>query len=157
MKRLWISAALILSLALLAGCHVLYLGRLTGELVDLFRPEPKNRYYRTTGLRLRPSPSQALKLWQRHEFYLHSTMRHNDIDTVLVAFHEVLAFLRGTGAAACGIRSCQPPIDHPVGAVVGVGTAHSAKSVIGIKNRRPAGRTPIKRFTFLEATCSVLP
>ena len=35
MKRLWISAALILSLALLAGCHVLYLGRLTGELVDL--------------------------------------------------------------------------------------------------------------------------
>ena len=41
MKRLWISAALILSLALLAGCHVLYLGRLTGELVDLLDPQPE--------------------------------------------------------------------------------------------------------------------
>ena len=92
MKRLWISAALILSLALLAGCHVLYLGRLTGELVDLL-DQAQEQVLQDDWSQAEALTSQALKLWQRHEFYLHSTMRHNDIDTVLVAFHEVLANL----------------------------------------------------------------
>ena len=94
MKRLWISAALILSLALLAGCHVLYLGRLTGELVDLL-DQAQEQVLQDDWSQAEALTSQSLKLWQRHEFYLHSTMRHNDIDTVLVAFHEVLAFLEG--------------------------------------------------------------
>lgn len=94
MKRLWIAAALILVLAALAGCHVLYLEHFTGELTGLL-DQAQERVEADDWDQAEDLTRQALDLWSEHEFYLHSAMRHNDIDAVLVAFHEVLAFLEG--------------------------------------------------------------
>ena len=94
MKRLWISAALILVLTALAGCHVLYLRHLTGELIGLL-DQAQERVEADDWTQAEALTRDALEVWTANDFYLHSTMRHNDIDTVLVAFQEVLAFLEG--------------------------------------------------------------
>ena len=94
MRRLWISVALILALAGLAGGHVLYLDRLTGELTSLLDQAQQQVAADDWG-QAEDLTRQALALWQDHDAYLHTTMRHDDIDTVLVAFQEVLAFLEG--------------------------------------------------------------
>ena len=94
MRRLWISVALILALAGLAGGHVLYLDRLTGELTSLL-DQAQQRVAADDWGQAEDLTRQALALWQDHDIYLHTTMRHDDIDGVLVAFQEVLAFLEG--------------------------------------------------------------
>ena len=37
---------------------------------------------------------QSKEIWVEHEGYLHTTLRHTDIDAILVSFDEALAFLR---------------------------------------------------------------
>ena len=94
MKRLWISAVIILSLTVLAGCHVLYLRHLTGELIDLL-DRAQEQVAEDDWAQAEALTRDALAIWTANDLYLHSTMRHNEIDTVLVAFQEVLAFLEG--------------------------------------------------------------
>ena len=94
MKRLWISAVIILSLTVLAGCHVLYLRHLTGELIDLL-DRAQEQVAEDDWAQAEALTRDALAIWTANDFYLHSTLRHNEIDTVLVAFQEVLAFLEG--------------------------------------------------------------
>ena len=94
MKRLWISAVIILSLTVLAGCHVLYLRHLTGELIDLL-DRAQEQVSEDDWAQAEALTRDALAIWTANDLYLHSTMRHNEIDTVLVAFQEVLAFLEG--------------------------------------------------------------
>ena len=94
MKRLWISAVIILSLTVLAGCHVLYLRHLTGEVIGLL-DQAQEQVAEDDWAQAEALTRDALAIWTANDLYLHSTMRHNEIDTVLVAFQEVLAFLEG--------------------------------------------------------------
>ena len=94
MKRLWISAVIIMSLTVLAGCHVLYLRHLTGEVIGLL-DQAQEQVEEDDWAQAEALTRDALAIWTANDLYLHSTMRHNEIDTVLVAFQEVLAFLEG--------------------------------------------------------------
>lgn len=94
MKRLWISAVIILSLTVLAGCHVLYLRHLTGEVIGLL-DQAQEQVAEDDWAQAEALTRDAMAIWTANDLYLHSTLRHNEIDTVLVAFQEVLAFLEG--------------------------------------------------------------
>lgn len=94
MKRLLISAVIILSLTVLAGCHVLYLRHLTGEVIGLL-DQAQEQVEEDDWAQAEALTRDAMAIWTANDLYLHSTMRHNEIDTVLVAFQEVLAFLEG--------------------------------------------------------------
>jgi hypothetical protein len=92
MKRLWVSVALIFAMAALAACHVLYLHHFTGSLADLLNnaQDQVDQGDWDAGAAL---TEQAMDEWDAHAFYLHTTLRHEDIDTISVAFQETLAFL----------------------------------------------------------------
>lgn len=94
MKRLWISACLILILAIFASCHVLYLSRFTHDLEELLT-QAQEQVEAENWAQAESLTRQALAQWEEHAFYLHSTLRHDDIDSILACFHEVLAFLAG--------------------------------------------------------------
>lgn len=94
MKRLWISAALILALAGLSAAHVLYLRHFTGQLTELLTQAQQlvnEDHWQDADEITR----QAVSIWENNAFYLHTTLRHEDIDAILTSFQEVLAFLDG--------------------------------------------------------------
>ncbi len=94
MKRLWISAALILALCVLAGVHVVCLGRFIGELDGLLS-QAEGQVAAEDWPQAEALTRQALDRWESRAFYLHSTLRHEDVDEVTTSYHEVLAFLEG--------------------------------------------------------------
>ena len=95
MKRLYISLGLIVLLAVLSGVHTLYLGRFTGELSGLLTQaqEQMEREDWEGAARL---TRQARERWVECEGYLYVTLRHADIDAILISFDEALAFLQGS-------------------------------------------------------------
>jgi len=94
MKRLWISVALILALAGLAGAHAYYLKGLTEELGDLLT-QAQELVEQEKWPQAESLTREALEIWEGKAFYLHSTLHHKDIDEVLTSFQEVLAYLEG--------------------------------------------------------------
>ena len=95
MKRLYVSLGLIALLAVLCGAHTAYLSRFTGELSGLLTQaqEQVEREDWESATRL---TRQAREQWINHEGYLHITLRHADVDAILVSFDETLAFLQGS-------------------------------------------------------------
>ena len=94
MKRLWISVGLIALMAALSGLHIWHLNDFTGQLTaqltraqELAEREDWEGAARLT--------RQAKDRWTGHEGYLHITLRHADIDAILVSLDETLAFLEG--------------------------------------------------------------
>ena len=94
MKRIWISIAIILSMGAAIGCHVLYLNRLADDLSGLLL-QAEAQVDQEDWARAESFTRQALEDWERHDFYLHAVMRHEDIDAIQLSFHEALAFLSG--------------------------------------------------------------
>jgi len=94
MKRLWIAVALIAALAGLAGVHAWYLKGITEELGEALvqAQELVEEGEWTQG---EAKTREALEMWEDQAFYLHSTLRHQDIDEVHTSFQEVLAYLEG--------------------------------------------------------------
>ena len=79
MRRLYISAALVLLLAVLSGLHVWHLNDFTEELAgrlskaqEMAGQEDWEGAARLT--------REVKDLWMKHEGYLHVTLRHEDID-----------------------------------------------------------------------------
>lgn len=94
MKRLYLSLGLIALLCVLCGAHIIHLSGFTTELADLLiqAQEQVDQEDWPAADRL---TRQAKERWVDHEGYLHITLRHADIDAVLVSFDEALAFLGG--------------------------------------------------------------
>ena len=94
MKRLYLSLGLIALLCGLCTAHVIHLGRFTAELTGLLSQaqEQVEREDWNAAARL---TRQAKERWVDHEGYLHTTLRHTDIDAILISFDEALAFLNG--------------------------------------------------------------
>ena len=94
MRRLYLSVGLIALMAALSGLHVWHLNDLTGQLTAqltqaqaLAQREDWDGAARLT--------RQAKERWTGHEGYLHTTLRHTDIDAILISLDEALAFLEG--------------------------------------------------------------
>ena len=94
MRRLYVSAGLIIVMAALSGLHVWHLDDFTGQLAaqltraqELAAQEDWEGAARLT--------RQAKERWVDHEGYLHTTLRHTDIDAILISLDEALAFLEG--------------------------------------------------------------
>lgn len=94
MKRLWVSVALVALLAGAAGVHAWYLKGITQELGKTLE-QAQALVEQDEWAQAEARTREALELWEDQAFYLHSTLRHQDIDDVLTSFHEVLAFLEG--------------------------------------------------------------
>ena len=93
MKRLYVSLGLIVLLAVLCGVHTLYLARFTGELTGLLT-QAQEQVKREDWEGAIQLTRQAKERWTDNDGYLHITLRHTDIDAILVSFDEALAFLR---------------------------------------------------------------
>ena len=95
MRRLYLSVGLIALMAALSALHVWHLNDLTGQLTAqltqaqaLAQQEDWDGAARLT--------RQAKERWTGHEGYLHVTLRHADIDAILISLDETLAFLEGS-------------------------------------------------------------
>ena len=94
MKRLWVSLGLIAVLAALCGVHTVYLSRFTDELTGLLT-QAQEQVDREDWEGAFQLTRQAKEQWVGNDGYLHITLRHTDIDAILVSFDEALAFLQG--------------------------------------------------------------
>lgn len=95
MRRLYLSAALIVLLAVLSGLHVWHLDGFTAQLTGLLTQAQRHAEQEDwTGAAL--LTRQAKDRWVDHEGYLHVTLRHADIDAILITMDEALAFLDGS-------------------------------------------------------------
>ena len=95
MKRLYISLGLIALLAVLSGVHTLYLGRFTDELSGMLT-QAQEQMERDDWEGAARLTQQARERWVEREGYLYITLRHADIDAILISFDEALAFLQGS-------------------------------------------------------------
>ena len=95
MKRLYVSLGLIALLAVLCGVHTVYLSRFTGELTELL-VQAQGQVDREDWEGATQLTRQAKEQWVDNDGYLHITLRHTDIDAILVSFDEALAFLQGS-------------------------------------------------------------
>lgn len=93
MKRLYIALGLVALLAVLCTVHTVYLGRLTADLSGLLA-QAQEQVERGDWAGADRLTRQSKEIWEEHEGYLHTTLRHTDIDAILVSFDEALAFLR---------------------------------------------------------------
>lgn len=94
MKRIWIAVTIILTIAAAIGCHVLYLGSFTARLNELLS-QAERQVELQNWSQGEALTRQAMEDWESHDFYLHTVLRHEDIDAILTSFQEALAFLTG--------------------------------------------------------------
>lgn len=92
MKRLCLSAAVILLLAALCGLHLFRLDRLTGQLIRQVE-QVDDCLYRDDWEGARAAVREAYALWEAHALYLHTTLHHEDIDAVRASLRESMAYL----------------------------------------------------------------
>lgn len=92
MKRLYLSLGLVVLLAVLSGLHVWHLSRFTGQLSDLLTQAQQQAEQENWQEAARLT-HRVKDLWTAHQGYLHTTLRHADIDAILISLDETLAFL----------------------------------------------------------------
>lgn len=95
MKRLYISLGLIVLLAAMCGVHTICLSQFTDQLTELLT-QAQERVDQDDWEGAARLTHQAKEHWMDHEGYLHTTLRHADIDAILISFDEALAFLQGS-------------------------------------------------------------
>ncbi len=92
MKRLWISVLMILLLAGAASLHISHLERFTTGLIGQAEAAEASLDQKKWA-----AAEQEVKAiydrWEDHAFYLHTMLRHTEIDAVRSSLWEALAFL----------------------------------------------------------------
>lgn len=92
MKRLWIAATLLLLLLAASLANAWHVQTLADRWI--FQLEQAQRFVRAGEWDLARSLTQeAYQNWEHHHTYLHSMLRHEDIDQILRGFHGVLGYL----------------------------------------------------------------
>lgn len=92
MKRLWISALIILLLAGVGGVHVSHLETLVDDLIGQLETVETSLDQRNWSGAKR-TVQAVYDQWERQAFYLHTTLRHTDIDAIRTSLREALAYL----------------------------------------------------------------
>ena len=92
MKRLWISCLLILLLIGLAALHISHLKAFTEDLIgqlDSVESSIQRSNWSDAGSTL----EQIFQQWEDEGFYLHTMLRHTDIDAIRTSLKEAKAYL----------------------------------------------------------------
>ena len=93
MRRLYVSLGLVALLAALCTVHTVYLSRFTGRLTQQLT-QAQAQVDRGDWAEAARLTQRAKEDWTAHEGYLHTTLRHTDIDAILISFDEALSFLQ---------------------------------------------------------------
>lgn len=93
MKRLYFACVILLLLFAAALCHTWYLSGFTGELTALLT-QAEEQAEQDNWEAASSLTRQALDRWSEKSPYLHILLRHNDIDTIELSFHEVLELIQ---------------------------------------------------------------
>lgn len=92
MKRLWISCLIILLLAGLAALHLSHLESLTDDLIQqLETVEFLLKHSDWSGAK--KVIDQIYEQWEEQAFYLHTMLRHTEIDAIRSSLREAMAYL----------------------------------------------------------------
>lgn len=94
MRRLYLSAALVLLMAALSGLHVRHLSGFTNGLAAQLT-QAQERAAQGDWAGAARLTHEAKERWMDHEGYLHVTLRHADTDAIQISMDEALAFLEG--------------------------------------------------------------
>lgn len=92
MRRFWLTTAVILLLAALCTLHLFQLSRLTGQLIQQVE-QANDCLYRDDWEGAKAAVRNTYDLWESSALYLHTTLRHDDIDSVRASLREALAYL----------------------------------------------------------------
>ena len=93
MRRLYIAAALLISLLGASLVNGWYAQKITGELREELR-QAQLLAEQEDWSRAEALTRQAYEDWQSSRSYFHITMRHSDIDQVLRGFRQVMEYLQ---------------------------------------------------------------
>lgn len=93
MRRLWVAVAVLLAIFAATWANTFYLSSLTQELTDLLLSAEARGEAGDWAASLELT-ERAQALWEDRAVYLHTTLRHQDIDEVLLGLREVEEFLR---------------------------------------------------------------
>lgn len=99
MKRLWICAGLLVLLVAAGTGHVYKLGRFTAHLerqLELVQSHLLREDWENAA----PLLSNTYGQWEDKAFYLHTTLRHTDIDAIRTSFREALSYAQAKDDAA---------------------------------------------------------
>lgn len=99
MKRLCISVGIILLLAGLATLHVSRLEQLTGDLIDQLKAV-ETSLSREDWPVAKKIVRAVSEQWEEQAFYLHTTLRHTEIDAIRSSLREIQAYLDSREDAA---------------------------------------------------------
>ena len=101
MKRLVIACLLILLLVGLAALHVTHLHSLTDDLIGQLE-RVQAALGRSDWTEAQVVTKQIFAQWEAHAFYLHTTLRHAEIDDIRSSLKEAQAYLeRREDTAEC--------------------------------------------------------
>ena len=92
MKRLFLSAAIIGLFICIATLHVIHLKNFTDNLIgqlEAVQSDVKSETWSSAT----QTATAIQKKWDDHAFYLHTTLRHADIDAILSSLRELDAYL----------------------------------------------------------------
>lgn len=92
MRRLWVCVAVLAALVCATLCNTWYLGRYTGELIDLLTQAEacaSQGDWDAAG----EKTEAALERWKSREVYLHMVLQHRDTDEILLDFQQVLQLI----------------------------------------------------------------
>jgi hypothetical protein len=92
MKRLVISFLLILLLTGLSALHVSHLQSLTDGLISQLE-EVKDALNHSGWVDAQAVMDDIFQQWEKHGFYLHTLLRHTDIDGIRSSLKEAQAYL----------------------------------------------------------------
>lgn len=92
MKRLIVAALLLLAVLGATAANSRYLTGMTDDLCQQLS-RAANFASKDNWPRALELTEQTLANWEEHDFYLHSLLRHMDIDSIRMTFHEVVEYL----------------------------------------------------------------
>lgn len=88
MNRLWLSSAILFLLFIASFTNTWYMKKLSHDLSEYLKKAEESVTEDNTEQAVREIDC-AMKIWNGHDEYLHMVMHHDDIDEIILAFHEV--------------------------------------------------------------------
>lgn len=92
MKRLWIAVGLLCAVFAATLCSSFYLKSFTNDMTGLLTQAEANAETGDWG-GAEGLTKSALEIWQQHDMYLYTFLRHSDTDQVHTGFREVQEFI----------------------------------------------------------------
>lgn len=92
MKRIWISAMLLVGIFAASLAHGIYVSSITEEVIghlEEAQSDARQEQWDSADRQLQA----AQRIWEDHSNYLHNTLQHRDVDNVDLTFRETAQYL----------------------------------------------------------------